>query len=126
VLAEVIEHLYTSPICVLKFIDSFLSSNGFLIIQTPNAASLLKRITLLIGRNPYEMIREGPFNPGHYREYTKKELFLLAQQIGYKVFWFKYSNYFNRLSKIEKIYGFAQKFMPPSLNDGMTLILQKP
>ncbi|MEO0092040.1 MAG: methyltransferase domain-containing protein [candidate division WOR-3 bacterium] len=126
ILAEVIEHLYTSPILVLKFIDSFLKSGGFLVIQTPNAASLLKRITLLIGRNPYEMIREDMLNPGHYHEYTKNELFTIAQKIGYNVYWFKYSNYFNRLSKIEKIYGFVQKFTLPQLKDGMSLILQKP
>lgn len=125
VLAEVIEHLYTSPIWVLRFIDSFLKPGGFLIIQTPNAASLLKRVTLLLGRNPYEMIREDPINPGHYHEYTKSELFNIAQQIGYQVFWFKYSNYFNRQSKIEKIYGFIQKFTVPSLKDGMTLVLRK-
>jgi len=71
VMAEVLEHLYTAPSLVLKFVRSLMNPAGILIVQTPNAASLKKRLRLLTGRHPYEMIREDSMNPGHYREYTK-------------------------------------------------------
>jgi hypothetical protein len=77
-MAEVLEHLYTAPQLVLGFIKTLLIPNGLLIVQTPNAAAVGKRIKLLLGRNPYEMIRTDLSDPGHYREYTISEL----QRIG--------------------------------------------
>src|SRR5262245_6059116 len=74
VLAEVIEHLYTSPNLVLQFLRSLLRDDGVLIVQTPNAVSLQRRLGLLWGRNPYEPIRDDTLNPGHFREYTAPEL----------------------------------------------------
>ncbi|MDH5683863.1 MAG: class I SAM-dependent methyltransferase [candidate division WOR-3 bacterium] len=125
IMAEVIEHLYTAPTLVFNFIKSFLKEDGYLLIQTPNAAALIKRINLLFGKNPYEMIRENRDNPGHFREYTKAELFSIAQKSGFKIIRFIYKNYFNRLSLKEKIYGFILNFLPVSLRDGITIVLQK-
>ena len=85
IMAEVIEHLYTSPSLVLAFIKSLLKPNGVLIIQTPNAAALRKRLELLLGRNPYELIREDATNPGHFREYTARELQEFAAGLGLRV-----------------------------------------
>jgi hypothetical protein len=85
VMAEVLEHLYTAPALVLGFIKTLLTENGLLILQTPNAASLPKRIKLLLGRNPFEMIRTDPKNPGHFREYTRRELSVLAADLGFRV-----------------------------------------
>jgi hypothetical protein len=73
-MAEVLEHLYTAPQLVLGFVKTLLAPNGLLIVQTPNAAALGKRIKLVMGRNPYEMIRTDISDPGHYREYTISEL----------------------------------------------------
>ena len=55
ILAEVIEHLYTSPKHVLSFVRSLMAPEGYLLIQTPNAATLKKRMKLLRGANPFEM-----------------------------------------------------------------------
>ena len=74
IFAEVIEHLYTSPVQVLSYLHSILQEKGKIILQTPNATVLHKRIQLLLGKNPYMLIRENVFNPGHFREYTKAEL----------------------------------------------------
>lgn len=125
IMAEIIEHLYTAPTLVLNFISSFLNKDGCLIIQTPNATSLIKRIHMLLGKNPYEMIRENRLLPGHFREYTKQELFLIAKKSDFIVVHFEHRNYFNRVFFIEKAYGFIQSFLPSSLSDGMTLVLQK-
>ena len=85
VMAEVLEHLHTAPALVLAFVKTLLMDDGVLVLQTPNAASLSKRIKLLLGRNPYEMIRMDPQNPGHFREYTRKELSALAADLGFRV-----------------------------------------
>jgi SAM-dependent methyltransferase len=85
VMAEVLEHLHTAPQLVLDFVKTLLVDGGILLIQTPNAASLPKRIKLLLGRNPFEMIRMDAENPGHFREYTRKELSRLAAGLGFEV-----------------------------------------
>jgi SAM-dependent methyltransferase len=85
VMAEVIEHLYTAPELVLRFLRTLVADNGLVVIQTPNAAALSKRIKLLVGRNPYEMIRVDPTNPGHFREYTSRELTRISAAAGFAV-----------------------------------------
>jgi trans-aconitate methyltransferase len=85
VMAEVIEHLYTAPQLVLAFLRTLLAPGGLLLIQTPNAADLTRRIKLILGRNPYEMIRTDDTNPGHFREYTRAELRQLAEAAGLTV-----------------------------------------
>jgi 2-polyprenyl-3-methyl-5-hydroxy-6-metoxy-1,4-benzoquinol methylase len=85
VMAEVIEHLHTAPRLVLRFVRSLLVPGGLLVLQTPNAAGLTKRLKLLLGRHPYEAIREDCSDPGHFREYTLSELRELARQSGFRV-----------------------------------------
>src|SRR3954462_1875290 len=57
VMAEVIEHLPTSPVAVLRHVASWLRPGGALLIQTPNAVALHKRLRMLAGRTPLEPIR---------------------------------------------------------------------
>ncbi|MFL6519278.1 MAG: class I SAM-dependent methyltransferase [Chthoniobacterales bacterium] len=85
VMAEVIEHLHTAPELVLAFVRTLIAPDGWLIIQTPNAAALPKRIKLLLGQNPYEMIRTQTSNPGHFREYTLPELRRIVSEAGFNV-----------------------------------------
>ena len=92
VFAEVIEHLYTAPELVIGFLSHVLVANGSLILQTPNAVSLTKRLKLGIGVNPFEQIRIDRLNPGHYREYTLDELvdILTRSQFSIEKSWRKY------------------------------------
>ncbi|HEX9443265.1 MAG TPA: methyltransferase domain-containing protein, partial [Candidatus Binatia bacterium] len=83
VMAEVLEHFYTAPELVLAFVKSLLVENGLLILQTPNAAALQKRVKLALGLNPYEMIRADASDPGHFREYTLAELYRLGAGAGF-------------------------------------------
>lgn len=73
-MAEVFEHLYTSPEYFLSFLKSTLRCGGILLIGTPNGVALSKRVGILKGRNPFEKIRTTIHNPGHFREYTIEEL----------------------------------------------------
>jgi 2-polyprenyl-3-methyl-5-hydroxy-6-metoxy-1,4-benzoquinol methylase len=85
VMAEVLEHLHTAPQLVMRFVRTFVADHGLVLLQTPNAASLSKRLKLLLGRNPFEMIRVDTTNPGHFREYTLAELHRIARETGFAV-----------------------------------------
>lgn len=82
VFADVIEHLTTAPELVLRLLRSLLSEGGSILCTTPNAASLNKRVLLAMGKNPFERIRLDPNNPGHFREYTKAELYEIGESAG--------------------------------------------
>jgi 2-polyprenyl-3-methyl-5-hydroxy-6-metoxy-1,4-benzoquinol methylase len=133
VMAEVIEHLHTSPALVLRFLKTLLADSGILIVQTPNAASLHKRIKLLLGRNPYDLIVEDVSNPLHFREYTKAELVRYLEGAGFDIVDFVSGNYFDyryptgsrphrpliaRIGAINMFY----RFMPALFKPGFTVV----
>lgn len=135
VMAEVIEHLYTSPKLVLACATTWLKKGGYLIIQTPNAVSLRKRIIMLRGRNPYEMIRETRIYSGHFREYTIEELISVGKEIGLVCVDYSISNYFMDVSirqgkskwRMLKrlLYDILYNILPNTFRDGITLCFQK-
>ncbi len=136
VMAEVIEHLYTAPQLVLAFVRSLVRDGGCLLLQTPNAASLPKRLKLLAGRNPYEMIRIDREDPGHFREYTMAELRSLAAAAGFTVEAGHAAYYFDARygrhgpgGRPQPWLGVAKnlvyRHLPPSLREGITLVLRR-
>lgn len=149
-LAEVIEHLYTSPTLVLGFLQSLLKPGGVLIVQTPNGVAIGRRLSMLAGKQPFELIRENPTNPGHFREYTLPELQRYGRQIGMKVLEalythtidlrFKFANlqrptegrevatkrgFVGRLHELG-VTNFLYRHLPGSLRPGLTVVFQKP
>lgn len=96
VFAEVIEHLHVPPEVVLPALLAILRPGGFLIVQTPNAAALVKRVALLLGIQPYDPLRVDRFNPGHFREYTRRELADALEGAGFEVLTHAYASYFPR------------------------------
>ena len=137
-LAEVIEHLHTAPTLVLGFLKTLLKPGGVLIIQTPNAAALHKRLALLAGRNPYQRIKEDATDPGHFREYTLRELKDYAAHAGLTVEASFYGNYFDyryRAHATEKdvpprrvlgLLNLGYRLLPGPLKPGITLVLRRP
>ncbi len=83
VFSEVIEHLYVAPEYVLAFLGSLLAPGGVLVCTTPNAVGITKRIRMLAGRNPYELLRLYEKNPGHIREYTRDDLVKISACVGF-------------------------------------------
>ena len=136
VLAEVLEHLYTAPRPVLRFLHEALKEGGILLLQTPNAASLPKRIKLLLGRNPYDPIREAPGNPGHFREYTLPELRRLVAESGFAVledsrrFYFdaRFAHHEGDVARPQPVVGTLKNLLyralPGFLREGVTLVLR--
>jgi len=125
VMAEVIEHLYTAPTLVLRCVASWLKSDGWLIVQTPNACSLHKRLRLLVGRNPYEPIRVTRNNPGHFHEYTRGELISMGGEAGLVPADVISTNYFDNGSLSHKLYNAVSRFLPGSLRQGITITFHK-
>jgi trans-aconitate methyltransferase len=95
VIAEVLEHLYTSPTWVLGYLKSLLLPGGIIVVQTPNALALSRRLRLLLGLHPYQLINEDHTEPWHYREYTEKELRNYATKLELKVLDCTLSSYFD-------------------------------
>jgi trans-aconitate methyltransferase len=136
IFAEVLEHLHTSPTLVLDAVKSHLTSRGVLILQTPNAASLPKRLKLLAGRNPYELFREDLSNPGHFREYTLRELRAFANQANLRVvstfrrFYFdaRYAHHEDGVARSQPVLGglknLVYRALPPVLREGITVVLR--
>lgn len=119
VFAETIEHLYTSPSLVISFLKTLLKpERGGLLIQTPNAVALDKRINMLMGRHPYELIRVERNNPGHFREYTMPELLRYGLEQDLSVWRKEYCNYW---ASTNKVFNFLEKAIP-SFRRGITLI----
>ncbi|MCO1335702.1 class I SAM-dependent methyltransferase [Microbulbifer sp. OS29] len=137
VFSEVIEHLYISPNQVLAFLNAILKKGGVLLLQTPNAVALHKRVRMVFGKNPYELIRENHKNPGHYREYTYSELASYLKNSGFKIEHFIYENYFDyqysdhsdssRLIKDvkRKAFNYIFSVLPSSLKPGMFFCARK-
>lgn len=131
VFAEVIEHLHTAPQLVLRFLRTLLAPGGSLIVQTPNAAVLHNRLQLLAGRNPFEMIREQTGDPGHFREYTRKELHRISAEAGFDVTEWSAHSYFDYRFHVRgqkpilgRLVNAFYAVVPPSLRPGQTAVLR--
>jgi hypothetical protein len=131
-MAEVLEHLHTSPALVLGFLRSLLGDSGILVVQTPNAAALHKRVKLLLGRNPYTLISEDLSDPLHFREYTMEGLDGYLSGAGFEIMRLRSDSYFDyryptterrrpflaRLGVVNLIYG----CLPARLKPGFTVV----
>lgn len=120
VCAEVIEHLAISPAHVLRLLAGALREDGWLIVQTPNAARFSNRARLLLGRNPFELLRDDRSNPGHIREYTVKELLGLARAAGLEPGGWLTADYFVTGSRSNQVLRRVSPAVPRSLRAGIT------
>jgi SAM-dependent methyltransferase len=125
VMAEVLEHVYTAARPVLTFVASLLRPGGRLIVQTPNAVNLGRRISTLRGQNPFGMIREEKRNPGHFCEFTVGDLRSAAESAGLIVEEATLTNYFGSRGFRKSVYEVLCSSLPGDLRDGITLVARK-
>ena len=126
VLAEVIEHLQIPPQAVLECLVSWLRPGGELLLQTPNAVSLAKRLRMLRGYNPFMMPQQPGDCSGHVREYTVAELKELGQAAGLEVREVSVLNYFKHATWKGDLYRRLGVLLPASLRDGITIAYGRP
>lgn len=87
---EIIEHIYDTDF-FLDEIYRLLKKRGWLILSTPNLASLGRRLMLLMGKNPLiELSPNESTSAGHIRYFVKKTLFDLLNKHNFKVAEAKY------------------------------------
>ncbi len=124
VLAEVVEHLYTSVSAVLSCAEGWLRHPGFAVVQTPNGAALHKRVRLLLGRSPVEPPRASRQNPGHFHEYTLAELRGQVAAAGLTIERLDVANHFGGTSGAGQLYRGLGHLLPPTLRHGVTLCVR--
>jgi hypothetical protein len=126
VLAEVIEHLHQPAELVLRYLAGWLGPGGVLLVQTPNAVALHKRLRMLVGISPFEPIRLSKDNPGHFHEFTLSELRDTACKAGLRPAGAITANYFGEPTITGRAYAALGKVLPPTLRHGITAWYQRP
>ncbi len=119
-----IEHL-KDPRQFLSTCSTLLNPGGYLLLTTPNIATLLKRIRFLLGRSPNwpieEFFRDGEQFTGHWREYTMKELIYMCEKSGFTVlethnknFLTKYKNWRDWRKNLRALFTSVSNLIPGS------------
>jgi len=70
---EVLEHIFETDI-FLSSIYKVLKVDGYLILSTPNLASLGRRLLLMLGKNPIMELTTRNYEAGHLRYYVYSSL----------------------------------------------------
>lgn len=125
VYGEVVEHLYTSPVHSFRFLASCLVNGGYLLVTTPNGIALHRRLRMLLGRNPQELIREDLSNPGHYREYSRAELSALAGRAGLRHVFTRMGHFATTGSLASRAFGAMTPLLPGDLRKDMAVVFRK-
>ena len=79
---EVVEHLPVSPEFLLKQIVCKLKPDGQLLLSAPNFATSEKRLQLLTGRNPQDIMDDTFVYYAHHREPVMSECLRLVRSCG--------------------------------------------
>lgn len=128
VFSEIMEHLIPAHVpIVIQEIKRVLKKDGWLFITTPNIASLIKRINLLLGKNPveFDLNLHEDATYGHIREYTMGELVIILQNQGFEIVkkdYFMIDEERNLFTRLESI---GAKFLP-FLANNLAVLAKKP
>lgn len=88
---EIVEHIPVDPKTQFEILSNFLKPGGYLIISTPNIASLMNVLTLLKGKNiivpAYKLFSDVALENEsvHRREYTLSEITVAMSDARLKV-----------------------------------------
>jgi hypothetical protein len=124
--AEVVEHLYVHPQYWLGFFHHLLVPGGKLILTTPNAANLRRRLTLLAGVHPYEMIGLDPKWGSHFREYTRSEVLHWAEKVGFRLEALCVKSHMRPPGRFNQALWAVSNLLPAGLRQGMYFVFSKP
>jgi len=124
-MAETIEHLYVGPTAVLRFLASGLRPGGYLVVQTPNAVALHKRVWMAIGRSPINPLPDNRPGEAHLHEYTIDELVAGGRRAGLDVTDISLCNCVGG-TLAARWYGALGRLLPRSLRDGLAVTFRVP
>jgi len=91
---EVIEHLLDNEVFVEE-IHRVLKKNGYLVLSTPNLASLTNRLRLLFGKYPKYMSTTWKTQDYHAHLYTPELMKTQLEKAGFRIVIFSSPNFFN-------------------------------
>ena len=83
VMGAILEHLF-DPLTALEEARRVATSDGTLVLSTPNAVRLIQRIRILFGRNIWDGFSENPYHR-HNHEWTTEELHDILRAAGWEV-----------------------------------------
>jgi trans-aconitate methyltransferase len=129
VFAEVLEHLTTAPRAVFECMAAWLDPAGVLIVQTPNALALHKRLRALAGRNPLGAggaVTARANSPAHFREYTLDEVVELGRAAGLEPAGAQVRNHFRHPRLAHRAYDRLTEALPAGTRQGITICLRRP
>ena len=117
---EVVEHIFADDTAIFANLSNIVKPGGFLILSVPNAVSLVRRLTVLFGKNNITQkknIIRGTFGGyGHIREYAMYEVELYMGAY----FDIVYSAGINEYPSTQRLP--FNRFLPTSLCDDMLFI----
>jgi 2-polyprenyl-3-methyl-5-hydroxy-6-metoxy-1,4-benzoquinol methylase len=113
---ETLEHLTVSPYTVMDEVWRVMKEDGVLILSTPNMAALVKRLELLVGKNPLRPFKKGTHLNGHIHEYTGSEIATIITQAKFNLEKLYFSDCwektFNDLNPLRLAYKLLVKCIP--------------
>jgi SAM-dependent methyltransferase len=98
-----LEHLHHSPKMLLESAIDVLKIGRILVIEVPNAANIIKRARLAIGRTnylPFSQFYESKKWVGHIREYTIGDLSELACPLALRQWRIEGRNWYSPLYRV--------------------------
>jgi len=115
-------------------LKTLMKDEGIVILQASNAVAFHRRLQILAGHNPYNLISDNPLKPAHFREYTADEISDYCSKAGFKILDMTFENYYDyryihhedgHLEKKEwyRVVNLCYSLFPRSLRPGMCFIL---
>jgi len=124
---EIIEHLY-NPDNLISEVYRILKPSGHFVLSTPNLASWVNRLKLLLGRHPTYLdvsINMPSRSLGHIRLYTLEALRTLLESYGLKVVKLKGSSSSYKVPRIVRVIDNILGNLRPSLSRILIIAAKK-